>query len=296
MQNLALNEKTLSEVTTYNRQQFFWIIQGSSGFKKLAEILGSDKAEAVVDLIFDNQVRETNPNDRYVLVTCEQSDYASHIGQQLEAESNQIRDKRLYVTSLLKATMAGDLRENLATMTEPETNYVFARKQPRSGTIEREICKASDWICSTMRGNDAEAVRDCLTRHVLTQPSGPALGRTPAELLDKVHAELAPDSPRVRSPNSATAYPSSIGGRFLLEQIFQWTSRIIWPGPGEEIWQDVALFYLGAIASVQGYPDGNKRSARMAYALTLLKANLPFVAPNLTLQGALIQMDHSDPE
>jgi hypothetical protein len=190
--------------------------------------------------------------------------------------------------------MAGDLRSNLAEMAEPETNYLLVRKLPRVGTPEHEIAKAGDWVASTMRGDDREAVLECLTRHVLTQPSGQALGRTPAELLDKVHAELVTDAPKVRSPNSTTAYPSSIGGRFLLELIFQWTSRIIWPGPGEEIWQDVALFYFGAIATVQGYPDGNKRAARMAYAITLLKAKLPFVAPNLALQSALVRMDHSN--
>jgi hypothetical protein len=294
VQQLAESRETPSEVTTYNRQQFFWIVQGSRGFKTLAEDIGTTKAEAVVDLIFDSQVRETNPSDRYVIVSKEQSEYSNQIGSQLEAEATQIRQKRSYVTSLLKSTMAGDLRCNLLAMSEPESNYMVVRKLPRSGTPEYEIAKASDWVASSLHGDGREAVRDCLTRHILTQPAGLALGRTPAELLDKVHAELVTDSPRVRSPNSATAYPSSIGGRFLLELIFQWTSKIIWPGPGEEIWQDVALFYLGAIASVQGYPDGNKRAARMAYALTLLKARLPFVAPNLALQSALIQMNHTD--
>jgi hypothetical protein len=185
--------------------------------------------------------------------------------------------------------MAGDLRCNLVEQAEPESNYVNFRKQERAGTPEYEIAKAADWISNTMRGDDRKLIHDCLT-HVLKQSNGQALGRTPAELLDKVHAELAPDAPKVRSPNPATTYPSSIGGRFLLEQIFQWTSRIIWPGPGEEIWQDVAMFYFGAIASVQGYPDGNKRAARMAYAITLLKARLPFVAPNMALQSALVRL------
>jgi hypothetical protein len=294
VQQPAVSRETLSEVTTYNRQQFFWIVQGASGFKALAEDIGTAKTEIVVDLIFDSQVRETNPSDRYILVSNEQSDYSAQISTQLEAESTQIREKRRYITLLLKATMAGDLRYNLVGMTEPESNYVALRNLPRSGTPEHEIAKASDWVASSLHGDGREAIRECLTHHVLTQPAGLALGRTPAELLDKVHAELVPDSPRVRSPNSGTGYPSSIGGHFLLELIFQWTSKIIWPGPGEEIWQDVALFYFGAIASVQGYPDGNKRAARMAYALTLLKARLPFIAPNMALQSALVQMDRTD--
>ena len=292
----AMAGETQPKHRTYNRQQFLWIVQGSSGFRNLSDDIGTIKAETVVDLIFDSQVRETNPNDRYILVSDEQSAYSARIGKQLETESAQIREKRSYVTSLLKAMMAGQLRSDLTEMAEPESNYTVVRKLPRSGTPQREVAKASDWIASSMHGDGTDAVLECLTRHVLTHPSGPALGRTPEELLDKAHAEFASDAPKVRSPNSATTYPSSIGGRFLLELIFNWTSKVIWPGPGEEIWQDVALFYLGAIATVQGYADGNKRAARMAYAITLLKAELPFVAPNLALQSALVRMDHANEE
>ena len=87
-----------------------------------------------------------------------------------------------------------------------------------------------------------------------------------------------------------TAYPSSIGGRFLLELIFQWTANAVWPAPGDDQWQDVALFYFGAVATVQGYTDGNKRAARMAYAVTLLKGKRPFTAPSPALEGELIRM------
>ena len=284
--------ETQPDNRTYNRQQFLWMAQGSRGFNDLVENIGTTKAELIVDLMFDAQVRETNPDDRYILVSNDKSAYSDQISKQLETESSQINEKRGYVTSLLKATMAGRLRSNLAEMTEPESHYSEMRKLPRAGTKQREIALASDWISSSLRSDGKDAIHQCLTHHVLTHPSGLALGRTPGELLDKIHAEVVVDAPRIRSPNSAATYPSSIGGRVLLEQVFKWTSKIIWPGPGEEIWQDVALFYLGAIATVQGYADGNKRVARMAYAITLLKAELPFIAPNMSLQSALVQMKH----
>lgn len=279
----------------YNRQQFLWLAQESDGFKALAATIGADRTAAIVDLIFDLEVRETNPTDRYVLVRAEdQPAYAAGIDKVLETECSQIRETKVYVTTLLKATMAGELRGTLAGMAEPETNYTVPRKLPPEGTRKREIAKASDWIACPMHGDGRDAVFECLTRHVVTQPCGQALGRAPADLLDKVHAEIVPEAPKFRSPNSATVYPSSIGGRFLLEMVFNWTSKIIWPGPREEIWQDVALFYLGAVASVQGYPDGNKRAARLAYCLTLLKAGLPFIAPNMTLESGLVRMTRSE--
>lgn len=293
MQRFATNRETPPNCTAYNRQQFFMIVQGLGGFRALATEIGAANAEAVANLIFDAEVREANPADRYISIAAEKlADYRAGTDRSLLIERDQIVKARDYVTLLLKATMAGRLRNNLEEMADPQSNYVAGRSLPAVGTREREIALASYWVSSSMHGAASDAVRECLTRHVLTKPFGLALGRTPGELLDKVHAEIAADAPRVRSPNSATAYPSSVGGRFVLEQVFKWTSKIIWPGPGEEIWQDVALFYLGAIATAQGYADANKRAARMAYAITLLKAELPFVAPNMSLQSALVQMEH----
>jgi hypothetical protein len=295
LQQFAMSRDTLPDDTTYNRQQFFWIVQGLGGFKDLAAEIGCESAETVANLIFDSEMKETNPAERYVLVAADQlADYPARIDQFLQTELAQIAETRDYVTSLLKTMMAGELRTVLAGLSEPEENYLVTRELRRNGTREREIAKASDWVADSARGDDNGAIYDCLTRYIVTSPPRLALGRTPEDLLDKVHAEVVADTPNVRSPNCTTAYPSSIGGRFLLELVFKWTSNIIWPGTGEEIWQDVALFYLGAVATVQGYTDGNKRAARMAYAITLLRAKLPFVAPNLALQGALIRMDRSD--
>jgi len=276
----------------YNRQHFTWLAQETDGYSRRAEAIGAEDAGQIVDLIFDAQVRVNNPGERYVLIRPDQETaFAEEVDRILGTECDQISEKTAYLTTLLKACMAGDLRGNLAEMAEPERNYTIVRKLPPEGTRNREIIKAADWIAAPMHGNGRDIVRECLTRHAVKEPSCTALGRTPADLLDKVHAEIVPDAPRVRGPNPATAYPSSIGGRHLLEQVFKWTSRIIWPGPGEEIWQDVALFYLGAVMTVQGYVDGNKRAARMAYSLTLLKAKLPFVAPNLALESGLARME-----
>ena len=276
----------------YNRQQFAWLAQETEGYRRLATETGAETATSLVDLIFDARVRDNDPSERYVLVCPDRkASYLSELDGILGTECDQIHEKMAYLTALLKACMAGDLRGNLAGMAEPESNYTVVRKLPPQGSRAREITKAADWIAAPMHGDGRDTVRESLNRHAVTEPKGIALGRTPADVLDQVHREIVADAPRVRGPNPATAYPSSIGGRHLLENVFKWTSRIIWPGPGEEIWQDVALFYLGAVMTVQGYVDGNKRTARMAYALTLLKANMPFVAPNLALESGLARME-----
>ncbi len=85
------------------------------------------------------------------------------------------------------------------------------------------------------------------------------------------------------------------GGRYLLETVFEWTAGALWPFAGDERWLDVALFYLGAVGTVQGYPDGNKRIARMAYALTLLRGKHRFIAPSGALEKKLIQINGPTP-
>ncbi len=274
-----------------NRQQFEWLAKETNGYKHLAAEIGAERSDSIVDIVFDNLVREHSPNDRYLMISPNELPfYTEKVESVLGTECEQIDEKLTYLTTLLKATMAGDLREHLEGAVEAEQNYTTPSQLPPGGR-RREIAKAADWIAASMHGDESRAqVLECLNKHVLDEPRGIALGKTPAEILDKIHCEIVLDAPRVRGPNPNTAYPSSIGGRFLQNHVFKWTSRIIWPGPGEEIWRDVALFYLGSVMTVQGYTDGNKRMGRTAYALTLLKAELPFDAPNSALEAGLARM------
>jgi hypothetical protein len=272
----------------YNRQQFIRMVEHLRGFRKLIAILDADAALSVAMLLFEAQARETDPAGRYVqLPAGGEEEYASEINKHLWRECDQIRQKRTYMVDLLQAAQAGKLRARLEQMTEPEVNYATLYRGPQHAPQAREIAKAAGWVGRSMHGEGPRLAGELLTRHVLTEPAGAALGRTP-ELLDRIHAQIVPDAPKARSPNPATAYPSSIGGRYLLELIFELTAGTEWPGRGDEHWIDVALFYLGAVTTVQGYPDGNKRIGRLAYAITLLKGSRPFVAPSLPLEADLI--------
>ena len=278
------------DTTTINRQQFVSMVRGLKGFGRLAADVGGENAGMIAGLIFDARVRESNPDGRYILIAAGgRPEFAARIDGLLRTECTQIGEKRAHAAALLEAAKAGQLRGWLARMAEPEANYTRTRAGRPGTAPEREVAKACDWIARSIHGDGRQRVLDALTRHVLTAPKGAALGPTPG-LLDRIHAEVVTDAPRVRSPNATTAYPSSVGGRFLLERIFQWTASAEWPDPGDDQWQDIALFYLGAVATVQGYTDGNKRAARMAYAVTLLKGKRPFTAPSPALESELIRM------
>jgi prophage maintenance system killer protein len=62
------------------------------------------------------------------------------------------------------------------------------------------------------------------------------------------------------------------------------------PQKGDERWIDIALFYLGAIITVQAFADGNKRVARTAFAIVMVNGGVEFVAPNVKFENDLAQM------
>ncbi len=109
--------------TTVNRQQFLWMTRDLSGFRGLDAEIGNTNTESVANLMFDSQVKETNPDGRYIRITAtERPDYLARIDRLLQIERTQIREKRSYAANLLEVAKAGKLRDALAQMTEPEAN------------------------------------------------------------------------------------------------------------------------------------------------------------------------------
>lgn len=265
---------------TLNRQQYLRLAQGFDAYDSLERAIGEVKAAGVVQIFYERRVLESNPDGRYMLIPEGSTGAeAAELERILKIECGQIASKMTYVADLLTAASKGELRQRLGPDVEDRPR--FAR--------EAEIPKASAWICQTLHGNQIHVVDELLTKHAVATPGCEVLGRTP-ELLDSLHAKLSPDAPAHRSSNPETPYPSSVGGRHLLELVFEWTAEAEWPRPGDIWWLDVALFYLGAIGTVQGYADGNKRAARMAYSLILLRGRRPFIAPSPELELDLFQM------
>jgi hypothetical protein len=119
---------------------------------------------------------------------------------------------------------------------------------------------------------------------------GRALGPT-YHHLRALHKAIAPEATLYRFSRIPSPYPSSVGGDKLLGYIFQLTSGIRWPEFGDPRWDSIAMFYLTAIAHAQGFADGNKRIANLAYAIVLIKNTHNFKAPSEALKKRLIRMN-----
>lgn len=269
------------EPRSLNRGQFHRLAAGGVSFGRLEAEIGPERADEVVRLLYEREARKSDPAGRYVQVADgDLGRYSARLDAALAAECAQIASARAHVTALLGAAERGALR--------PGLGDAAPRSEAADWLGGADIGRAAEWICRTLHGDRTEAVRAILAEHVAAMAGG-ALGRTP-ELLDRIHARLFPEAPAQRSPNPAVAYPSSVGGRHLLETVFRWTAAAVWPPRGDAGWLDVALFYLGAVGTAQGYADGNKRMARIAYALTLLRGGRRFVAPGPDLELTLIRM------
>jgi len=277
------------EMMTLNRQQFARLVAGTHGFARLEGEVGTERAFAVAELLFQRNILDTSEDGRYVMVPrTEIGKFTTLMDEALVIECRQIAAKRVYAGELLQRAIEGKLGFLLKEAAEPLPDLPPTPGGKPRGRRETTILAASDWICRSMHTDLWETVAKLLAEHS-TGPSSDVLGKTP-ETLDRIHAALCPHAPGTRMPNPEVSYPSSVGGRHLLETIFEWTAEAEWPLPGDEAWLDVALFYLGAIGTVQGYPDGNKRIARMAYTITLLRGRRPFLAPNAELEEQLIRM------
>lgn len=267
------------------RNQFDTACKSMPWWRALANTIGIINATYVAGLVWE-KTAGTQPK----LVGI-QADTQT-LDENFKHELRQIQGRKLYVGELLGQAKQGLLRTRLAAATETEANYYTAPVNPsRAYTpAQLELGKAWKWLTKSWQGGGANKVMYELNKYVNQNQGIPGLGVNEHIILDNVYKEIVTGAPAVRGPNFMLNYPSSVGGKYLLKWIFQITSNIAWPANGDPKWEDWALFYSGAIVSVQGFTDGNKRMGRFAYAVLMLKGGRPFKAPTVALENNLHNM------
>ncbi len=287
---------------TYTRQEFENLIQRLPWFQALQRTIGEAKANALSSLVFDRQVIQTGGGNQIRLPGSMVADYPGNIDLIFRREVEQIQSKKFYVGYLLGMAREGGLRDKLANSLEPEGNYYTnwnyrpSWQNPDNYPLnigaarsQRSLVRAYHWICRTWQGSGRNSVLSALTEYVSMRQDLVALGPD-TRVLDDIYRKVVLNPPAYRAPNVQTTYPSSIGGRYLLEWIFCQMANFPYPPVGDPLWDDLALFFLGAIVTVQAFTDGNKRVGRIAYAIVLLKGGRPFKAPSVTLENELYHM------
>jgi hypothetical protein len=309
------------------REEFFRRSKDLSYFKALQATIGTAAAQAFQNIVYmtcQSSGRIQVSRDHLA------NFFPEDVNNMFKMELDRIQRRKVYVSTLLTRAKSGSLRAQLAANVRPEADYYSASMPPpaagrggldvqlgggsaawaadaatalgdtalaerfRARIADRD--KAYRWVTNSWQGEGPARVLGELTKALATPSGGPPLGPD-ASMLKSMY------KPAVIEPAAATGedvkpyrhglgapYPSSVGGTYLLNWLFQKTSNITWPPQGDPAWEDYAVFFMGAIGAIQAFTDGNKRMSRLAYAIVMLKGGQEFKAPTDEFAAKLYRM------
>ncbi len=309
--------------TVYDRAKFYAAVQGQAPAKadydRYAGVVGKVSATYMLGMLFErcarmlggdgkwsagamvNRALPVTPTMTFEVKNSDVAALLNYNATMLMGDLLKINGRNAYIVTLLQKCRAGTLQTELAAgNTEPEGNYYTAPPVPpvppglpalpprTPAMINR--AKALAWVTRGVHGN-TNAYQQAVMTHV--KPGQWPLG-TDDSIVASIWNDLTRGDgmiPSWRDVNPATPYPSSIGGRYLLKNLMGMTlSGNGWPAGGDAAWQDWALFMLGALMTMQAFPDANKRVTRTCYAIVMLSGQIPFVAPTDRYGSQLAQM------
>ena len=203
--------------------------------------------------------------------------------------------RRQFFTELIPRTSSGELGALLNANLRPESDYYKTRT---GNLVERELAidKAANWICGGFVAG-IPATKAILSSYIPSRAgdhgkTGAGLGST-ASHIKSIHKKLLPHAPKTRFGYAGgnPKYPTTASATILLDEIFNLVgSNANWPPFGDAHWESIAMFYMSAIITVQGFSDGNKRTGHMAYAIILIKGTHDFKAPTTAVENQLFRM------
>lgn len=267
------SKKKTVEIT---RDEYYKIAQSLPEYMRLKTLIGRQYATYIVGMIWEKFPKTKNP------LTHSPSSLQNFTGQVstfLTLEKRNIDSRKVYVEQLWNHAVSGSLRSKLLPVSKSKGNPM------------QEIRTACDWMVSSgMNASFKGIVRTILYENCVLNKSVPPLGRNDHFIVD-AHKKVVPGmSKEFRNITLGVNYPSSVGGRYLLRWFLKDKDLARWPDQGNAKWEDYALFYFGAIGSVQPFRDGNKRISRLAYAITLLKGDRQFKPFSYGVQNDLLRM------
>ncbi len=257
-------------------------------FDQLERTLGRDLAKAFLEMVYDKWVNGL----KYPVKSLDAKTAALF----MKTERENYGARKLYVDSLVQQSASGALKTTLNAHIRPTPDYY---KNPKGGVLtgrDLAIDQAANWVCGTYVPA-LPNTRAILEKYIPVNsghggPMGNALGRTTKHLYDVFKSAVQNPAAYRVNLQGGVKYPSTVGGGLLLEYIIGLTSGTnSWPAFGDAKWEDIAMFYLVSIVHVQGFPDGNKRTAHLAYAIVLIKGTHAFKVPTVAKESELFKMN-----
>ncbi len=117
-------------------------------------------------------------------------------------------------------------------------------------------------------------------------------------IIQELHLACAPELKETddaeRESHREAKYPSSPGGRFLLNYAIDLMKNGQLNSVTKKNSLDAAAFLLSSIIRSHAFSDGNGRTARAAYVCALQQGNHAFVAPRFEIENEMHRMDRME--
>jgi hypothetical protein len=304
--------------TKISQSQFVSDLHATPAYKEYVTKFKSGAAQAMALAIYDTEAKRHDPDGYWasdVTLTPNDFTHAAPAGSVIKLREKDVKAfhakvkfyldvdmgefdlKKKYVARLKTDAASGALRKKLHTQAEPESNYYTTKRwndmsvqekkaawPPPSAPKDDDVDKIKAWLNFTKTGPAALGLVDAHAKNG-TWPLG-----TNDTLVSDVFNKVVSGPPLYRLPVLGS-YPSSIAARILLrESLGEIASQANGLRRGKDAWQDFALCAFGTVMAVQGFPDGNKRTARVVYGIVMASAGIPFRAPNSILGQDLAKM------
>lgn len=212
------------------------------------------------------------------------------LGLLFAQEKKLIEVRESQLDSVRKQAESGALRSKLDRPVEAEPKSaqweeVGHGRYVKAGTSTSRD-EALKFAC--LDGKNQGAYNDLLDTYVTKDGTLP-LGKDDA-IIKQIWGKIVRNAPLYRMTSiSGAPYPSSVGGDWLLKNRILGSTTGSLPR-GDAKWADWAMYYFGAIMNAQPFPDGNKRVARIVYALMMLSGGIKFQAPSAKVGAELAKM------
>ena len=206
-----------------------------------------------------------------------------------------------YMASLRTHAFQGLLFVRLETNKEPEASYwpagVAKMNRDKKGDV-LNLEKAKHWVKFEIERDSRQTPKSNAHSVQESQSLVARYARKDAawplsfKILSDISAELVKGGPRYRAATDGDnpPYPSNFGGTFLLLEALDNVASKSLPRRGDRRWASWAIYAYAAIMAAQAFADGNKRVARIAYAVVMASGGLDFRAPTGKLRTQLANM------
>ena len=205
----------------------------------------------------------------------------------LQDEMNKVLATHYHIGSLQQRARFGSLRGSLRDNPKKPSDYGAEES-------DTELWKAAKWITNSSTslknsGDNPNAPVNLAKIYAAMDHVIKNMDVRKLESLEYLHVHLVDQSTlkETRGPSKQVKYCSTGGAGYLQEKAADFARGIELPDLGNQKWDDLACYFIGAHMRAHGFTDGNGRAVRGIFACALIKGGRDFIVPESDFEKTL---------